>query len=111
MEYSSLPTTDLSFATPNTKQLSSIESVNTPRNPINNIPETPNLHQKDINSKESISIIIESQTFNDDISEKIKIERLKTEIISSLESTTLRREIVYETNCRDFPEFLPNSRN
>ena len=111
MEYSSLPATDFSFATPNTKQSSSIESVNTPRNPINNIPETPNLHQKDINSKESIRIIIESQTFNDDISEKMKIESLKSEIISSLESTTLRREIVCETNCRDFREFLPNSRN
>ena len=34
-----------------TKQSSSIESVNTPRNPINNIPETPNLPQKDIDSK------------------------------------------------------------
>ena len=48
LEYSSLPGSDLSFATPNTKQSSSIESVNTPRNPINNIPETLNLPQKDI---------------------------------------------------------------
>ena len=31
--------------------------------------------------------MIESETFNDNISEKIKIENLKTEIISSLEST------------------------
>ena len=43
LEYSSLPGSDLSFATPNTKQSSSIESVNTPRKPINNIPETPNI--------------------------------------------------------------------
>ena len=87
LEYSSLPGSDLSFATPNTKQSSSIESVNTPRNPINNIPETLNLPQKDINSKESVRRIMESQTFNDNISEKMKIESLKTEIISSLEST------------------------
>ena len=46
-------TSDLSFATPNTRQSSSIESVNTPRKSINNISETPNLPQKDINSKES----------------------------------------------------------
>ena len=43
LEYSSLPGSNLSFATPNTKQSSSIESVNTTRKPINNIPETPNL--------------------------------------------------------------------
>ena len=43
LEYSSLPGGDLSFATPNTKQSSSIESVNTPRKPINDIPETPNI--------------------------------------------------------------------
>ena len=30
---------------------------------------------------------MESQTFNDNISESMKIENLKTEIISSLEST------------------------
>ena len=30
---------------------------------------------------------MESQTFNDNISEKVKIESLKTETISSLEST------------------------
>ena len=30
---------------------------------------------------------MESQTLNDNISEKMKIENLKTEIISSLEST------------------------
>ena len=33
LEYSSLPASDLSVATPNTKQSSSIESVNTPKNP------------------------------------------------------------------------------
>ena len=49
LEYSSLPGSDLSFTTPNTKQLSSIESVNTPRKPTSDIPETPNLSQKDIN--------------------------------------------------------------
>ena len=87
MEYSSLPGNDLPFTTPNTKQPSSIESVNTPRKPTNNIPETPNLPQKDINSKESVRRIIESQTFNDNISEKMKFECLKTEISSSLEST------------------------
>ena len=87
LEYSSLPGNDLPFATSNTKQSSSTESVNTPRKPINNIPETPNLPQKDINSKESVRRIMESQTFNDNISQKIKIESLKTKIISSLEST------------------------
>ena len=87
LEYSSLTENDLSFATPNTKQSSSIESVNTPKKPINNIPETSNLPQKDSNSKESVRIIMESQTFNDNIFEKMKIESLKTEIISSLEST------------------------
>ena len=87
MEFSSLPGSDLSFATPNTKHPSSIESLNTSRKPINNISETPNLPQKDINSKESVRRIMESQTFSDNISEKMKIESLKTEIISSLEST------------------------
>ena len=87
LEYSSLPGSDLSFTTPNTKQSSSIESVNTPRKCTNNIPETPNLPQKDTNSKESVRRIMESQTFNDNISEKMKTESLKTEIISSLEST------------------------
>ena len=77
LEYSNLPASDLSFATPNTEQSSSIESVNTPRHPINNIPETPNLPQKDINSKESVRRIIESETFNDSISEKMKVETLK----------------------------------
>ena len=61
-----------------------MESVNTPRKPTINIPETPNLPQKDINSKESVKRIMESQTFNGNISEKMKIESLKTEIISSL---------------------------
>ena len=70
-----------------TSLFSSIESVNTPRKTINNIPETPNLPQKDINSKESVRRIMESQTFNENISEKMKTESLKTEIISSLEST------------------------
>ena len=61
--------------------------MNTPRYPINNIPETPNLPQKDINIKESVRRMIESETFSDNISEKMKIQSLKTEIISSLEST------------------------
>ena len=51
LENSSLPGNDLSFTTPNNKQSSSIESVNTPRKPTNNIPETPNLPQNNINSK------------------------------------------------------------
>ena len=94
------------FAAPDTKHSSSTESVNTQRNSINNIPETPNLLQKDINSKESIRGISESETgqkmkfpiedffmenldgklhflcseiFNDSLSEKMKIESLKTE--------------------------------
>ena len=87
LEYSSLSGSDLSFATPNTKQSSSIASVKTPRKPINNIPEALNLPQKDINSRESVKRIMESQTFNDNISEKMKFESLKTETISSLEST------------------------
>ena len=87
LEYSSLPGSNLSFVTPNTKQSSSIESVNTPRKPINNTPETLNLPQKDINSKKSVRRIMESKTFNDNISEKIKSESLETKIISSLEST------------------------
>ena len=65
LEYSSLPGSDLSFTTPNTKMSSSIESVNTPRKSTNNKPETRNLLQKDINSKESVRRIMESQTFND----------------------------------------------
>ena len=56
-----------------------------PRKIISSIPETPNLPQKDIDSKESVRRSIESQTFNDKLSEKMKIESLKTEIISSLE--------------------------
>ena len=59
-----------------------------PRKIISSIPETPNLPQKDIDSKESVRRSIESQTFNDKLSEKMKIESLKTEIISSLESTS-----------------------
>ena len=51
--------------------------MNTPRHPIDNIPETPNLPQEDINSKESVRRIIESETFNDSISEKMKVETLK----------------------------------
>ena len=87
LEYSNLPASDLLFATPNTEQPSSIALVNTPRNPINTIPETPNLPQKYINSKESVRRIVESEKFNDNISEKMEIENLKTEIIPSLEST------------------------
>ena len=41
-----------------------------PRKIINNIPETPNLPPKDIDSKESVRRSIESQTFNDNLSEK-----------------------------------------
>ena len=85
--YSNLLTSDLSFATPYTKQSSSIDLVNTPRNPINTIPETPNLPQKDINSKESVKRIIESETFSHNISKKLKTESLKPEMFSSLESS------------------------
>ena len=87
LEYSNLPASDLLFATPNTEQPSSIALVNTPRNLINTIPETPNLPQKYINSKESVRRIVESEKFNDNISEKMEIENLKTEVIPSLEST------------------------
>ena len=73
------------FATPNTKQSSSIQSVNTPRKPIKNIPETPNLPQKDIDSKESVRKVMESETSNDKICEKMKIESLKTMVSSSLQ--------------------------
>ena len=73
------------FATPNTKQSSSIQSVNTPRKPIKNIPETRNLPQKDIDSKESVRKVMESETSNDKISEKMKIESLKTMVSSSLQ--------------------------
>ena len=48
LEYSSLAGSDLSFATPNTKQSSSIESVNTPRKPTNNIPEILPIYLKSI---------------------------------------------------------------
>ena len=41
LEYSSLLGSDLSFTTPNTKQSSSIKSVNTPRKPTNNIQRLP----------------------------------------------------------------------
>ena len=60
LEYFRLPASKLSFATPNTKQSSSIESMNTSRKFINNIPETPNLPKKGVNSKESVRRIIES---------------------------------------------------
>ena len=40
LEYSNLLSSDLSFATPNTRQSSSTEPVNIPRHPINNILET-----------------------------------------------------------------------
>ena len=82
MEYCNLPASDLSFATPNTKQSSSIDLVNTPRNPINTRPETPNFPQQ---GQGICQKIIESETFTGSISEKMKIENLKTEIISSLE--------------------------
>ena len=51
MEYSNLPASDLSFATANTKQSSSIESENTPRHTINNKAETSHSPQQDIHSK------------------------------------------------------------
>ena len=73
------------FATPNTKQSSSIQSVNTPRKPTKNIPETPNLPQMDIDSKESVRKVMESETSSDKISEKMKIESLKTMVSSSLQ--------------------------
>ena len=73
------------FATPNTKQSSSIQSVNTPRKPTKNIPETPNLPQMDIDSKESVRKVMESETSNDKIPEKMKIESLKTMVSSSLQ--------------------------
>ena len=87
LEYPNLQAGDLSFAALNTKQSSSTDLVNTPSNLISIIPETPNLPQKDINGKESVRRIIESETLTDNIFEKMKIEDLKTEIISSLEST------------------------
>ena len=40
LEYCNLPASDLSLATHTTKQSSFIESVNTQKNSINNIPET-----------------------------------------------------------------------
>ena len=64
MECSNLPASDLSFATANTKQSSSIESENTPRHTINNKAETSHLPQKDINSKGSVRRIIKSQKCN-----------------------------------------------
>ena len=71
-----------------------------PRKIINNIPETPNLPPKDIDSKESVRRSIESQTFNDNISKKMKIESLKAEIISSLESTIYSNCICQIDNLR-----------
>ena len=41
LEYFNLVTSDLSFATLNTEQASSISLMNTPRNPINTLLETP----------------------------------------------------------------------
>ena len=76
MEYSYLSASKLSFATPNTKLSSFNDFVNSTRNPINNLPETPNLPQADVNSKEPVIVF-----------EKMKIENLKTEILSSLETT------------------------
>ena len=86
-QYTNPQTGDLSFAAPNTKQSSSIDLVNTPNNPISIIPETPNLPQKDINGKESVRTIIESEALIDNIFKNMKIENLKTEMISSFEST------------------------
>lgn len=85
--YTNPQTGDLSFAAPNTKQSSFIDLVNTPNNPISIIPETPNLPQKDINGKESVRTIIESEALIDNIFKNMKIENLKTEMISSFEST------------------------
>ena len=86
LEYFNLPTSDLSFATPNTKQLSSTGLMNTPRNSINTLPESPYLPQKDINAKESVRKNMVSETFTDNMSD-MKIENRKTEIISSMQPT------------------------
>ena len=72
MEYSNFPASDLSLTISNTKQSFSIDLV---------------IHHKEINSKESVRRIVGSETFIDNPSEKMEIESLKTEIISSLEST------------------------
>ena len=80
LEYSNLPASNLSFARPNTKQSSSIGLVNTPKNPMKTIPETPNVPQKDIGSKEPVRSINESEILNDNISEKMKTECQTTEI-------------------------------
>ena len=75
--------------------------MNTPRNPVKTIPETQNLplniflylppnlplKVKDVYSKKSVKRIIDSETFNHSVSKKMKIESLKTEIITFLEST------------------------
>ena len=76
LEYSNFPTRELSFATPNTKQF--FDLVNKSRKSTNTIPKTPNLPQKDINGDESVRRIIESETFNDNVFEEMKIENLKT---------------------------------
>ena len=57
---------------------SSIDLVNISRKSTNTIPKTPNLPQKDINGNESVRRIIESETFNDNVFEEMKIENLKT---------------------------------
>ena len=57
---------------------SSIDLVNKSRKSTNTIPKTPNLPQKDINGDESVRRIIESETFNDNVFEEMKIENLKT---------------------------------
>ena len=80
LEYAILPKSNLSFATFNTKQSYPTDLVNTPRNFVNTIPETPNIPHQDINSKESVRRIIESEKFTGTIFEKMKIENLKTEI-------------------------------
>ena len=85
LEYCNLPASDLSLATHTTKQSSFIESVNTQKNSINNIPETylkkilvaKNLSEELLNQKHSMTTYLK----------KMKIESLKAEIIFSLEST------------------------
>ena len=78
----------MSFATSNTKLSYSIDLVDTPKNYINTIPETPNLLHQYINSKESVRRIIESEKFTDTIFEIMKSENLKTDMIYSQDLTT-----------------------
>ena len=62
--------------------------MDTPKNYINTIPETPNLLHQHINSKESVRRIIESEKFTDTIFEIMKSENLKTDMIYSQDLTT-----------------------